>query len=228
MTIRILLADDQGLMRAGYRMSIESRPDLAVVGEAGDGAQAVAMARALEPDVVLMDVRMPVMDGIEATRRIVGTGLHARVLVLTTFNLDEYVYGALRAGAGGFLLKTATPDELFAGVRAVAAGDAVIAPAVTRRLIEAFAVHLPDPETADRAPEDRLARLTGREREVLLELGHGRSNAEIAHRLGVGHGTVRTHVARILAKLHLRDRVHIVVYAYESGLIRPGDGDRAR
>ncbi|WP_433219255.1 response regulator [Dactylosporangium sp. CS-047395] len=198
-------------------MALESQPDLEVVGEAGDGAQAVAMTRALRPDVVLMDVRMPVLDGIEATRHITSAGLPARVLVLTTFNLDEYVYTALRAGASGFLLKNVPPADLFTAIRAVAAGDAVVAPSVTRRLLDAFAHHLP---TGSPRPDP----LTPREREVLVELARGHSNVEIARRLGVGPGTVKTHVARILAKLHLRDRVHVVIHAYESGLIRPGDG----
>jgi DNA-binding NarL/FixJ family response regulator len=226
-TVRVLLVDDQALLRLGFRMALESQPDLEVVGEAGDGAQAVAMARALNPDVVLMDVRMPVLDGIEATRRITAAGLTARVLVLTTFNLDEYVYAALRAGASGFLLKNAPPADLFAGIRAVAAGDAVVAPSVTRRLLDAFAEHLPDPAHAPRVDE-RIHRLTDRERDVLAGLAGGHSNGEIARRLGVETGTVKTHVARILAKLHLRDRVHVVIFAYETGLVRPGDDpDRA-
>jgi DNA-binding NarL/FixJ family response regulator len=221
-TVRVLLVDDQALLRLGFRMALESQPDLEVVGEAGDGAQALAMTRALDPDVVLMDVRMPVMDGIEATRQITAAGLAARVLVLTTFNLDEYVYTALRAGASGFLLKNIPPADLFAGIRAVAAGDAVVTPSVTRRLIDAFAKHLPDPTHGPRADE-RVNRLTDREREVLTGLARGRSNGEIARRLGVGPGTVKTHVARILAKLQLRDRVHVVIFAYETGIVRPGD-----
>ncbi|WP_433307736.1 response regulator [Actinoplanes sp. CA-030573] len=206
-------------------MALESQPDIEVVGEAGDGSQAVTMTRALTPDVVLMDVRMPVMDGIEATRRITAAGVATRVLILTTFNLDEYVFTALRAGASGFLLKDVPPADLFTAIRAVAAGDAVVAPSVTRRLIDAFARHLPAPGRTP--PEDDrrhpLNRLTTREREVLTALARGHSNAEIAEHLNVGPGTVKTHVARILAKLHLRDRVHVVIYAYESGLVRPGD-----
>jgi len=222
MSVRILLADDQALLRLGFRMVLETQPDLEVVGEAGDGAQAATMTRALEPDVVLMDVRMPVADGIEATRRIVESGSAARVLVLTTFNLDEYVYAALRAGASGFLLKDVPPADLISGIRAVAAGDAVVAPSVTRRLIDAFADHLPDPATGRSPTDERLAQLTDREREVLVEVARGHSNAEIAQSLVVSEATVKTHVGRILTKLTLRDRVQVVVFAYESGIVRPG------
>ena len=222
MTIRVLLVDDQSLLRLGFRMALETQPDVEVIGEAGDGAQAVAMTRTLHPDVVLMDVRMPVMDGLEATRQIVAAGLAARILVLTTFNLDEYVYAALRAGASGFLLKNVPPADLFTGIRAVAAGDAVVAPSVTRRLIEAFAGHLPDPSTGRSPVDERMHQLTDREREVLTEVACGRSNSEIAERLGVVEGTVKIHVGRILTKLDLRDRVQVVVFAYETGLIRPG------
>jgi DNA-binding NarL/FixJ family response regulator len=179
------------------------------------------MARALAPDVVLMDVRMPVMDGIEATRRIVAAGLPARVLVLTTFDLDEYVYAALRAGASGFLLKDVPPADLLTGIRAVAAGDAMVAPAVTRRLIDAFASHLPDPATGRGGGLEMLQPLTDREREVLVEVARGRSNAEIAGELSVSEATVKTHVGRILGKLGLRDRVQVVVFAYEHGIVRP-------
>jgi DNA-binding NarL/FixJ family response regulator len=221
-TIRLLLVDDQSLLRLGFRMALESQPDFEVVGEAGDGALAVAMTRALRPDVVLMDVRMSVMDGIEATRQIVAAGLAARILVLTTFNLDEYVYAALRAGASGFLLKSVPPADLFTGIRAVAAGDAVVAPNVTRRLIDAFAHHLPGPSTDHSPADERMENLTDREREVLTELAHGRSNAEIADRLRIVEGTVKTHVGRILTKLELRDRVQAVVFAYETGLVHPG------
>ncbi|GIF55621.1 response regulator [Asanoa iriomotensis] len=221
MTVRVLLADDQALVRTGFRMVLESQPDLSVVGEAGNGAQAVAMAGALRPDVVVMDVRMPVEDGIVATGRIVAAGLPARVIVLTTFDLDEYVYAALRAGASGFLLKDAPPADLLAAIRAVAAGDAVVAPPVTRRLIDAFAGYLPDPA----APAGgRLDRLTEREREVLLEVAQGRSNAEIAARLRLAEATVKTHVGRILTKLDLRDRVQVVVFAYETGVVARGRG----
>jgi DNA-binding NarL/FixJ family response regulator len=220
--IRLLLVDDQPLLRLGFRTVLETQPDLEVVGEAGDGAQAVTMTRAVRPDVVLMDVRMPVMDGIEATRRIVASGSPARILVLTTFNLDEYVYAALRAGASGFLLKDVPPADLLTGVRAVAAGDAVVAPNVTRRLLDAFADHLPDPATGRSPVDERLHQLTDREREVLLEVARGRSNAEIGATLNVSEATVKTHVGRILTKLALRDRVQIVVFAYEAGVVRPG------
>ncbi|MET9249071.1 response regulator transcription factor [Nonomuraea sp. NPDC003709] len=224
MTAGVLLVDDQPLQRLGYRMVIDAQPDLEVVGEAGDGAQAVSMTRALRPDVVLMDVRMPVLDGIEATRRIVGSGSASRVLVMTTFDLDEYVYAALRAGAGGFLLKDVPPADLLTGVRAVAAGDAMVSPAVTRRLIDAFAAHLPDPDTGRTAADELLHRLTERERDVLMEVARGRSNVEIAQALTVSEATVKSHVGRILAKLDLRDRVQIVVLAYETGIVRRGDG----
>jgi DNA-binding NarL/FixJ family response regulator len=217
--IKVLLVDDQPLLLAGFRMVLETQPDLAVVGEAGNGGQGVAMTRALAPDVVLMDVRMPVMDGIEATRQIVAAGLPARVLVLTTFDLDEYVFAALRAGASGFLLKDVPPADLLTGIRAVAAGDAMVAPAVTRRLIDAFAAHLPDPATG--RPAQWLDPLTEREREVLVEVARGRSNAEIAGALSVSEATVKTHVGRILGKLGLRDRVQVVVFAYEHGIVRP-------
>jgi DNA-binding NarL/FixJ family response regulator len=219
----LLLVDDQPLLRLGYRTVLELQPDLDVAGEAGDGHQAVTMTRALRPDVVLMDIRMPVMDGIEATRQIVAAGSAARILVLTTFNLDEYVYAALRAGASGFLLKDVPPADLVTGVRAVAAGDAVVAPNVTRRLLDAFVDHLPDPATGRSPVDERLHRLTAREREVLVEVARGRSNIEIAHLLTVSEATVKTHVGRILTKLALRDRVQIVVFAYEAGVIRPGE-----
>jgi len=224
MTVRVLLVDDQPLLRLGFRMVLESEVDLEVVGEASDGAQAASMTAALAPDVVLMDVRMPVVDGIEATRRIVAAGAASRVLVLTTFDLDEYVYAALRAGASGFLLKDVPPTELVSGIRAVAAGDAVVAPAVTRRLIDAFAEHLPDPATGRSPTDQRLDRLTAREREVLVEVAHGRSNSEIAQALVLSEATVKSHVAKILTKLELRDRVQVVVWAYESGVVRPGTG----
>ncbi len=222
MSIRVLLVDDQSLLRLGFRMALETQTDIEVVGEAGDGAQAVAITKALQPDVVLMDVRMPGMDGIEATRQIVAAGLAARILVLTTFDLDEYVHAALRAGASGFLLKNVPPADLFSGIRAVAAGDAVVAPNVTRRLIDAFASHLPDPATGRSLVDQRIHLLTDREREVLIEVARGSTNLEIAQRLGVAEGTVKTHVGRILTKLDLRDRVQVVIFAYETGLIRPG------
>jgi DNA-binding NarL/FixJ family response regulator len=221
-TTRVLLVDDQPLLLLGFRMVLETQPDLEVVGEAGDGVQGVAMTQALLPDVVLMDVRMPVMDGIEATRQIVESGSAARILMLTTFNLDEYVFAALRAGASGFLLKDVPPGDLLSGIRAVAAGDAVVAPSVTRRLIAAFAGHLPDPSTGRSPTDERLQQLTEREREVVLEVARGRSNAEIAQQLHLSQATVKTHVGRILTKLALRDRVQVVVFAYEAGIVRPG------
>ena len=219
--IRVLLADDQELLRTGFRMVLEAQEGIIVVGEAGDGDEAVVLTTRLDPDVVLMDVRMPGVDGIEATRRLVAAGARARVLILTTFDLDEYAFSGLRAGASGFLLKDVPPRELTAAIRAVAAGDAVVAPRVTRRLLDAFAHQLPD-EPTSRPPEDpRLRDLTAREREVLLELAHGRTNAEIAARLVLSEATVKTHVGRILAKLDLRDRVQAVILAYQIGLVRP-------
>jgi DNA-binding NarL/FixJ family response regulator len=216
--IRILLADDQDLVREGLRMLLDAEPDLEVVGEAADGQQALAQARALDPDVLLMDVRMPELDGIEATRRLVQVGSRARVLVLTTFDLDEYVYRALRAGASGFLLKDASREQLTGAVRTVASGDALLAPAVTRRLIEDFC-RRPQPG----ALPDSAAALSSRELDVLRLLARGLSNAEIATQLYLSEATVKSHVARILHKLNLRDRAQTIVYAYESGLVRPGD-----
>jgi DNA-binding NarL/FixJ family response regulator len=221
-TVAILLVDDQPLLRAGFRMVLESQDDLVVVGEASNGREAVRQVAALDPDVVLMDVRMPLMDGIEATRAIVEAGSRARVLVLTTFDLDEYAFSALRAGASGFLLKDVPPPELLSGIRAVASGDAVVAPRVTRRLLDAFASQLPAGGEAPRRPSDRLQGLTARELEVLEEVARGRSNAEIAERLVLSEATVKTHVGRILGKLELRDRVQAVVLAYEIGLVEPG------
>jgi DNA-binding NarL/FixJ family response regulator len=221
-TLRVLLADDQQLMRAGFRLILESEPGLQVVGEAADGVQAVEAATRLRPDVVLMDIRMPRMDGVDATRRLAGPGVPdpLRVLVLTTFDLDEYVYGALRAGASGFLLKDAPPEQLVHAIRVVASGEALLAPAVTRRLVTEFASR-PDPA----AVPDSLAELTGREREVLALVARGRSNREIAEELVVSGTTVKTHVGRVLMKLGLRDRVQAVVLAYEVGLVRPGEED---
>jgi DNA-binding NarL/FixJ family response regulator len=224
MTTSVLLADDQELMRMGFRMVIDSQPDLAVVGEAGDGAEAVAAVDRLTPAVVLMDVRMPVMDGVEATRRIVDSGVSARIIILTTFDLDEYVYAALRAGASGFLLKDTPPGDLLSAIRAVAAGEAVVAPRVTRRLLEAYVHHLPAAPATDPAARGRLEQLTARELEVLELVARGLSNAEIAEKFVLSEATVKTHVGRILAKLELRDRVQIVVFAYENGLINPNRG----
>jgi DNA-binding NarL/FixJ family response regulator len=221
MSIRILLADDQELMRMGFRMVIESQEDLAIVGEAVNGRQAIEAAAALAPDVILMDVRMPELDGIEATRQIVRADPRIRVVILTTFDLDEHTYAALRAGASGFLLKDTPPAELLAAIRAVASGDAVIAPSITRRLLSSFVHHLPDASAPKPPDPAALEQLTPREREVLLEVARSHSNAEIAERLVLSEATVKTHVGRILAKLALRDRVQIVVFAYEHGLIRP-------
>jgi DNA-binding NarL/FixJ family response regulator len=214
----VLIVDDQALQRLGFSMLMEQHPDMTVVGEATHGAEAVRMTAELHPDVVLMDVRMPGMDGIEATRRIVGSGGRSRVLVLTTFDLDEYAYAALRAGASGFLLKDALPDELVSGIRAVAAGDAVIAPGLTRKLIDAFSDRLPG-STPEQ--ERRLADLTQREREVLTAIATGWSNTEIAERLHLAESTVKSHVSRILAKIGARDRVQAVIFAYDMGLVRP-------
>ena len=216
--IKLVIADDQGLVRAGFRMVLESADDMVVVGEAEDGVEALALARALAPDVVLMDIRMPRLDGLEATRRLAATE-SARVLMLTTFDSDEYVYRALVAGASGFLLKTAPPERLIDAVRCVYAGEALLAPTITRRLIERF-LSRPPAVDAESAPE--LAGLTDREREVLVLIGRGRSNAEIADDLVVAETTVKTHVNRIKAKLSLRDRAQAVVVAYETGLVLPG------
>jgi DNA-binding NarL/FixJ family response regulator len=219
-SISVLLADDQPLLRMGFRMILEAQPDMTVAGEAADGAEAVERTAQLAPDVVLMDVRMPGTDGIEATRRIVAAGSGARVLILTTFDLDEYAFSALRAGASGFLLKDAPPTDLLSGIRAVATGDAVVAPSVTRRLLDAYAHRLPDGGGTAPSRSSRLDPLTEREREVLLALAGGLSNAEIAERLVVSEATVKTHVGRILTKLGLRDRVQAVILAYETGLVQ--------
>ncbi len=217
MTIRVLIADDQALMRGGFRMILEAQDDIEVVGEAIDGRDAVEQFGRLEPDVVVMDIRMPAMDGIEATRRLTEGDSPARVLILTTFDLDEYVYGALRAGASGFLLKDRPPEELVSAVRVVASGEALLAPSITRRLIEEFAKQ---PGTA--VPPQGLDELTDREREVLVLMAQGLSNTEIAGRLYVAETTVKTHVGHVLQKLQLRDRAQAVVVAYESGLVQPG------
>ena len=220
MTIRVLIADDQALVRTGFRKILESEPDLEVVGEAGDGGEAVEAGLLLRPDVVLMDIRMPRLDGLEATRRLAG---ETRVIVLTTFDLNEYVYEALRAGASGFLLKDAPADQLVTAIRVVAAGDALLAPSITRRLIEEFARRPP----SDARPAEVEA-LSPRELEVLRLVARGLSNAEIASELYVGDATVKTHVSRILQKLSLRDRVQAVVLAYESGLLQPGEAGGVR
>jgi DNA-binding NarL/FixJ family response regulator len=218
-TIRVLLVDDQDLVRAGFAMVLGSQPDLAVVGEAADGAAAVRLAREVPADVMVMDVRMPVMDGVAATREICQGAERPRVLILTTFDLDEYAFAALRAGASGFLLKSAPPEELLYAIRCVHNGDSVVAPSTTRRLIGRFLPHLPAP---GRLPDRQgLAELTAREREVLAEVGSGLSNTEIAALLHISEATVKTHVGHIMAKLGLRDRIQAVVYAYETGLIAP-------
>lgn len=223
MSISVLLVDDEPLLRLGFRLVLESQPDLVVVGEAADGAAAVRQTAALDPDVVLMDVRMPGVDGIEATRDIVRHHGRSRVLILTTFDLDEYAFAGLRVGASGFLLKNVPPEDLLSAIRAVAAGDAVVAPSVTRRLLDKVADRLPDPGgRAEPGPDERLSRLTDREVEVLVQLANGLSNAEIAGRLCLSEATVKTHVGRVLNKLDLRDRVQAVVFAYEIGLVRPG------
>ncbi|MEV6833834.1 response regulator transcription factor [Streptomyces sp. NPDC051133] len=219
----VLVVDDQPLQRYGFRMLLDSVPGTEVVGEAAHGAEAVRKAAELRPDVVLMDVRMPGMDGIEATRRIVAAGDRSRVLVLTTFDIDEYVYAALRAGASGFLLKDARPEELLAGIRAVAGGDAVIAPALTRRLLHEFARLVPP--GGDGSSEDpRLSSLTDREREILVAIGKGWSNGEIAGRFVLSESTVKTHVGRVLSKIGARDRIQAVIFAYDHGLARPHAG----
>ena len=218
MSVRVLIADDQSLVRAGFRLVLENHDDLDVIGEATDGAQAVDMARRLKPDVVLMDIRMPELDGIEATRRVVASGNGTKVLMLTTFDLNEYVYDALRAGASGFLLKDVPPEQLADGIRVVAGGDALLAPSITRRLIQEFARAGPP----SGPPPPGLDELTARELEVFRLIARGLSNAEIAAELIVSETTVKTHVARVLMKLGLRDRVQAVVLAYEAGIAVPG------
>ncbi|HUS23065.1 MAG TPA: response regulator transcription factor [Aeromicrobium sp.] len=217
--IRVLLVDDQALLRAGFRALIDAEDDLDVVGEAGDGEAAVEVARRTQPDVVLMDIRMPRVDGLEATRRISAepTLAETRVIILTTFELDEYVFDALRNGASGFLLKDTEPADLLAAIRVVASGDALMSPSVTRRLIEEFASR-----SRPTAPSSTMDVLTEREREIVALVGEGLSNAEIAERLVVSPATAKTHVSRAMTKLHVRDRAHLVVIAYETGLVRPG------
>ncbi|MET9763256.1 response regulator transcription factor [Streptomyces sp. NPDC006372] len=219
----VLIADDQPLQRFGSRMLLESQDDMTVVGEAANGSEAVRMAAELHPDVVLMDIRMPGLDGIEATRRITAAGDRTRILIVTTFDLDEYAYAGLRAGASGFLVKDAQPEELLSGIRAVATGDAVVAPSLTRRLLDAYVHHLPtDPAADTPAQEDpRLAALTDREREILTVIGQGWTNTEIATRLHLAESTVKTHVGRILAKTGSRDRIQAVILAYDTKLVEP-------
>ncbi len=220
MSLRVLIVDDQALVRAGFRMILEAEQDIEVVGEAADGLEAIAEATRLEPDVVLMDVRMPELDGIEATRRLLANGsVDTKVVMLTTFDMDEYVYDALHAGASGFLLKDVPPEQLVDGIHAVASGDALLAPSITRRLIEEFVRSGPGPTSP---PPAGLDELTARELEVLRLIARGLSNAEIAKELFVGETTVKTHVAHVLMKLGLRDRVQAVVLAYESGVVQPG------
>ncbi|MCI4067008.1 response regulator transcription factor [Micromonospora sp. R77] len=217
--VRILLADDQPLLRTGFRMVLGIEDDLDIVAEAGDGAEAVELSRRLLPDVVLMDIRMPRMDGVAATQAIVDARLPVRVLILTTFDLDEYVVGALRAGASGFLAKDVPAEDLVTAIRTVAAGEAVVAPRILKRLLDRFADVLPDPSAG---PPKALGTLTEREREVLVQVARGLSNAEIARALSVSETTIKTHVGHVLTKLGLRDRVQAVVLAYETGLVRPG------
>ena len=218
MSIRVLICDDQALVRAGFRAILGSRPEIEIVGEAENGAEAVALAERRRPDVILMDIRMPLLDGVEATRRLVADGSPARILVLTTFDLDEYVHAAIRAGASGFLLKDVTPAELVEAIRIVAGGDALLAPSVTRRLLERFAVTLPGGDQSSEV----LGQLTARETEVLRLLAGGLSNAEIASELVVSEATVKTHISSLLRKLGLRDRVQAVILAYETGLVTLG------
>ncbi|MEU6179057.1 response regulator transcription factor [Streptomyces coeruleorubidus] len=219
----VLIADDQPLQRFGSRMLLESQDDMTVVGEAANGSEAVRMAAELHPDVVLMDIRMPGLDGIEATRRITAAGDRTRILIVTTFDLDEYAYAGLRAGASGFLVKDAQPEELLSGIRAVATGDAVVAPSLTRRLLDAYVHHLPTDPTAENSPQEdpRLASLTDREREILTVIGKGWTNTEIATRLHLAESTVKTHVGRILAKTGSRDRIQAVILAYDTKLVQP-------
>ncbi|MEV6165219.1 response regulator transcription factor [Streptomyces sp. NPDC052052] len=226
MAIRVMLVDDQALLRTGFRMVLAAQPDMEVVAEAGDGAEAIEILRSTAVDVVLMDVRMPRMDGVEATRHICTQPDAPKVLILTTFDLDEYAFSGLRAGAGGFLLKDVPPAELLAAIRSVHSGDAVVAPSTTRRLLDRFSSMLPSARSEPR--HESFGRLTEREREVMLLVAQGLSNGEIAGRLVLSEATVKTHVGRILTKLGLRDRVQVVVLAYETGLVRAGGGPAGR
>ncbi|MEU6589675.1 response regulator transcription factor [Streptomyces sp. NPDC046881] len=219
MTIRILIADDEALLRMAFSTVLEAQPDMAPVGEAADGNQAVHLARELRPDVVLMDVRMPGTDGIAATQQVIRVSPRSRVLILTTFDLDEYAFAGLNAGASGFLLKNTRPEELLTAIRSVAVGDAVVSPRITRRLLEHLRPRIPDGSSADR--DERLSRLSAREREVLVQVGRGLSNTEIAATLYLAEATVKSHLGRILHKLELRDRIQAVIFAYESRLIHP-------
>lgn len=223
--ITVLLVDDQPLLRMGFRLILEGEEDLRFAGEASDGAEAVELAKELQPDVVLMDVRMPVLDGIEATRAMTAAGSSARVIILTTFDVDEYAFAGLQAGASAFLLKDAAPHDLIHAVRVVASGDAVVAPRVTQRLLETYVRGAGRPAPVAPVPDPLLAELTPRETEMLGAMAEGLSNAEIAHRYFLSEATVKTHVRRILTKLHLRDRVQAVVYAYETGLVVPSNPD---
>ncbi|MFI8522274.1 response regulator [Streptomyces sp. NPDC085481] len=217
----VLIADDQPMQRFGFRMLLESQDDMTVLGEAANGAEAVRLVGRHHPDVVLMDIRMPGLDGIDATRRIIAAGARTRVLIVTTFDLDEYAYDGLRAGASGFLVKDAQPEELLAGIRAVAAGDAVVAPSLTRRLLDTYIQHLPPAKSASPRQDPRLSALTDREREILTVIGQGWTNTEIASRLHLAESTVKTHVTRILAKTGSRDRVQAVILAYDTQLVKP-------
>ncbi|MBT2533486.1 response regulator transcription factor [Arthrobacter sp. ISL-48] len=223
--ITVLLVDDQPLLRMGFRLILEGEDDLQILGEASDGAEAVRLVRELSPDVVLMDVRMPVLDGIEATRAITATGSGARIIILTTFDVDEYAFAGLQAGASAFLLKDVAPEELISAVRVVASGDAVVAPRVTQRLLETYVRGADRPAPAAATKDPLLEDLTPRETEMLEAMAEGLSNGEIAHRYFLSEATVKTHVRRILTKLHLRDRVQAVVYAYETGLVVPSNPD---
>ncbi|MFK8906133.1 response regulator [Streptomyces sp. YS-3] len=220
MTIRVLIVDDEALLRMAFSTVLEAQPDMAPVGEAADGTEAVRLARELHPDVVLMDVRMPGTDGIEATRQIIAACPRSRVLILTTFDLDEYAFAGLRAGASGFLLKNTRPEELLTAIRNVAAGDAVVSPRITRLLLESFCPHIPDGSGSGR-DDERLRRLTPREREVLIQVGRGLTNTEIAATLHLAEATVKSHLGRMLPKLGLRDRIQAAIFAYESRLIHP-------